>query len=241
MRYLYNDDLTDTEIAISDTIKNNIDLVLTKNIVELAEFCNVSPSKITKYAKRLGFNGYKEFIYQLKRDKNNNSEISSAFDYQKEKIEHFFEAFDAAKLEQLKEYINNSEKVYFFGRGPSLKVSEYFVPRLRVATSKNIIANYDEYLFDLDVAEDENRKLMIILTVSGKSEKVHEVANLCKSRGIKSVVISAYSNEKLKANCDLFINLMGRKEVFDKSLIRGRTLFYIYLEILTQDFMEFDK
>ncbi|WOO89801.1 MurR/RpiR family transcriptional regulator [Mollicutes bacterium LVI A0078] len=241
MKYLYNDELTPTEIEISDTISEHLDEVPTLTITKLAELCNVSPSKITKYAKRLGFNGYKEFQYQLKNDRYKTEDKGSSFEYQKEKILQFFDSFSISKMETLKKMILTSEKTYLFGRGPSLKVCEYYEPRLRVATNKNIVANYDEYLFDLDMqghTQNSEQKLMIVLTVSGKSQKVREVLQTAKKRGMKTVCMSAYYNQRLETESDLYINLLDRKEIFDKSLIRGRTLFYIYLEILTQDFVE---
>ncbi len=239
MKYLYNDELTATEIEISDIISEHLDEVPTLTITKLAELCSVSPSKITKYAKRLGFNGYKEFQYQLKNDRYKTEDKGSSFEYQKEKILQFFDSFSISKMESLKSLIFGSEKIYLFGRGPSLKVCEYYEPRLRVATNKNIVANYDEYLFDLDMQGTEGeQKLMIVLTVSGKSQKVREVLQTAKNRGMKTVCMSAYYNQRLETESDLYINLLDRKEIFDKSLIRGRTLFYIYLEILTQDFVE---
>ncbi|MFV0246935.1 MAG: MurR/RpiR family transcriptional regulator, partial [Mycoplasmatales bacterium] len=171
MKYLYNDVLTATEVKISDKISANLDKVGNMSISELAKLCNVSPSKITKYSKKLGFSGYKEFSYQILNDRySTGEEKGSAFEYQKEKIEQFFDSFSDGKLEDLKALILNSEKTYMFGRGPSLKVCEYYEPRLRVSTNKNIVSNYDEYLFDLDVDhKDQQKKLMIVLTVSGKS------------------------------------------------------------------------
>ncbi len=242
MRYLYNDDLTSTEIKISDKVCANLQEVIEMNITDLADFCGVSPSKITKYAKRLGFSGFKEFQYQLKNDKYLTKEKGSTLDYQKDKIMDFFDSFDEVKFKALKKEIFGAEKIYLFGRGPSLKVCEYYEPRLRVATRKNIVCDYDEYLFDLEVRDqladqDENR-LLIVLTVSGKTPKVHEVLQTAKRRGFKTICISAYKSEKLSKGSDLYIPLINRKEMFDKSLIRGRTLFYIYFETLTQECIE---
>ncbi len=239
MKYLYNSELTPMEVAISDKISENMDKVSDLTITQLAALCEVSPSKITKYAKKLGFDGYKEFIYQLKNDRFKNEDKGSTFEYQKEKIDLFFESFNPTKFQELRDLIFTSDKTYLFGRGPSLKVCEYYEPRLRIATNKNIVSNYDEYLFDLDM-ENENKeeKLMIVLTVSGKTAKIFDILNNAKLKGMKTVCISAYYNQKLEQNSDLYINLLDRKEMFDKSLIRGRTLFYIYFETLTQECVE---
>lgn len=238
MKFLYNDELTATEIAISDKIVQNVELVTNMSITSLAKHCEVSPSKITKYAKRLGFSGYKEFQYELKFASTHKNEIENSSDYQKDKIMQFFETFSFEKMEQLKTMILNADKTYLFGRGPSLKVCEYYEPRMRVATNKNIVSNYDEYLLDLDLATGNNeKKLMIVFTVSGKSKIVLEALKIAKARKMQTVCISSYYNQKLEV-ADLYINLLDRKELLDKRPIRGRTLFYIYLEILTQDFIE---
>ncbi len=240
MRYLYNEDLNSKDISISDKIVANINIVPDMNINELADLCDVSVSKISKYAKKLGFNGFKDFIYRLKQDHNHSRDKGGAFEYQKEKILEFFEDYNPDKVMEIQRLILESNKIYLFGRGPSNNVCEYYTPRLRVATGKDIISDYDEYLFDLDYAnlEHKEKRTVIILTVSGKSIKVHEMLQTCKDRNIQTICISSYHNEKLKNNADVYLPLINRKEVFDKSVIRGRTMFFIFLEILTQDFLD---
>lgn len=240
MRYLYNEDLSATDIAISDKIISHTDKVLQMNISELAIFCGVSVSKISKYSKKLGFNGFKDFIFQLKIDYNNSRDKGGAFDYQKDKINLFFEDYNPEIVENIQNIIMNSNKIYLFGRGPSHNVCEYYTPRLRVATGKNFISDYDEYLFDLDYfnQNENDKKTAIILTVSGKSKKVHEMLKICNDRNITTICISSYYNDKLAKNSTEYLSLINRKEVFDKSVIRGRTLFFIFLEILTQDFLD---
>lgn len=238
LNFLFPPDLTKTEIAISNSIIKNFDDIKGMSISNLAKIANVSPSKITKYAKKIGFTGYKELQYELKKTVSLNEKKQSSIEYQKEKITEFFNTIDIKKMNLLIEEIKKSSKIYFYGRGPSLKVAEYFVPRLRIASNKNIITNYDEYLFDSDLFRDEPNKLMILLTISGKTTQIHEVLEICKKRDIKTVVISAYISDELENNADLYINLLTKKEVFDRRVIRGRTLFFIYLEILTQQFMD---
>ncbi|MGL4589127.1 MAG: MurR/RpiR family transcriptional regulator [Mycoplasmatales bacterium] len=238
LKFLYGTKLSQTEYNISQLIEANISTIIGMSITEIAEFCSVSPSKITKYCKKLGLSGYKELQYELRHKRHEDLNDNSPFEYQREKILSFFSNYDQTKIEELISLIDSSEKVYFYGRGPSLKVAEYFAPRLHLATSKSFVSNYDEYLFDLDLAKVEENKLMVVLTVSGKTQKIHEILKLCKSRNIRTVVISGYVNNILERESDLYINLLSRKERYDRRIIRGRTLFYIYLEILTQELMD---
>lgn len=238
LKVLYNTKLSKTEYSISEKINEHTSEVIGMSISELAFFCDVSPSKITKYSKKLGFTGYKELQFFLTRNTERSYTKTTSLEYQREKIMDFFMSFDENKLQEFMNKIQSSDKVYLYGRGPSLKVNEYFVPRLRVATNKNIISNYDEYLFDIDLAKDEPNKLMIILTISGKTKKIHEIIDYCRKRKIETIVISAYSNHILERDADLYINLLSKKEQFDRRIIRGRTMFFLYLEILTQEFMD---
>ncbi len=237
MNYLYNSELNSRDIEISHKIEENIKHIDDISIAKLADLCNVSPSKITKYAKKLGFNGFKELQFQLKQDKNFDTKNNSVIESERKKIEKFFNDISQESLDMLCKEISRANKIYLFGRGPSLKVCEYYTPRLRVATNKNIIANYDEYIFDLDYLMEHPKKLMIVLTVSGKNNKVHEILKICKENNIKTICISAYKNDKLKKESDHHINLLDRKEVFDPSLYKGRTLFYLFFEILTQELL----
>lgn len=241
MNYLYNSELNAGDLKISKIIEKNIKKIDELSIAQLADLCGVSPSKITKYSKKLGFRGFKELQFQLKADKNIDIKNNSIVENERLKVEQFFNDFSQDNLDVVTGEIKKANKIYLFGKGPSLKVCEYYTPRLRVAANKNIITNYDEYLFDLDYLSEGNKKLMILLTVSGKNDKVHETLKICKEKGIKTICISAYKSDKLSAESDYHISLMNRKEVFDPSLFKGRSLFYLYFEILTQELLSKER
>ena len=129
MNYLYNEELTHTEIEISDKIKNNIEEASNMSIVELDKFTGVSTSKITKYCKRLGFTGFKEFSHQIKLDLNSESNYNSAFEFQKERLLKFLDSYNEESFQQVTDMILKSDKIYVYGLGPSLNVANSFTPR----------------------------------------------------------------------------------------------------------------
>ncbi|HYE11071.1 MAG TPA: RpiR family transcriptional regulator, partial [Patescibacteria group bacterium] len=109
-------------------------------ITQAADLCSCSVSKISKFVKKLGFTNYKQFMDFLYGKEISQKKTSSEL----ERIKLFIDDFDASLVEEFIELMNNHEKIILFGYGPSFICAQYFEYRLRVCSSKFILAVGDE-------------------------------------------------------------------------------------------------
>ncbi|MDY0394540.1 hypothetical protein RWE15_08910 [Virgibacillus halophilus] len=63
----YYDQMNENDLHVISFVSRNIDVCKDKTVTEIANYCNVSPSTIIRTTKKLGFHGYSEFRYFLKK------------------------------------------------------------------------------------------------------------------------------------------------------------------------------
>jgi DNA-binding MurR/RpiR family transcriptional regulator len=131
-------------------------------ITEAAKLADVSPSKISKMVKKMGFSGYKEYFRfltgkELVKQKRLNSEFA--------RIKEFMENFDEASVDYLAELIQQSGKILLFGYGPTNFCMEYFEYKLNFTLNKNVIRVSQPSLIPDLLTEDS---LLLVFSVAGK-------------------------------------------------------------------------
>ncbi|WP_369126382.1 MurR/RpiR family transcriptional regulator, partial [Staphylococcus simulans] len=95
---LYYDDLSVSEKFLINYIENNYSKIANVSIVSLSELANVSTSTIVRSMKKLGYNGFTDFKYQIVNEDQNkfseplrqleniNSQIKSAIIKNQEEV-----------------------------------------------------------------------------------------------------------------------------------------------------------
>lgn len=174
--------LNKLEQKIHETLSEQIKINDNMRITEAAETCDCSTSKISKFVKKLGFDNYKQYLDFLQgRDipeQNHTNELL--------RIHNFINDFDDLMAEEMLELIEKHDKIVLFGYGPSLICAQYFEYRLRLFTSKMIIAVADE----VSVASMTNEStLLILITVTGKFQSFQDVYTQSKEKGCDVVMV----------------------------------------------------
>jgi DNA-binding MurR/RpiR family transcriptional regulator len=145
-----------------------------------------------------------------------------------ERIKLFIDDFDASLVEEFIELMNNHEKIILYGYGPSFICAQYFEYRLRVCSSKFILAVGDE--ISLETMMDQNT-LLIIFTTTGTFRSFENIYNISKNKGSKVLMIAEEYNTTLFANCDRIFWLCKFPQPSElKPHEKSRTVFFIFIE-----------
>ncbi|MFA9379207.1 MAG: MurR/RpiR family transcriptional regulator [Lachnotalea sp.] len=197
-------------------------------ITKASELCDCSVSKISKFAKKLGFENFKQYLNFLYGENMLVSENSSELT----RIKNFIEEFDKELIDEFLELIISHEKIVFFGYGPSLLCAQYFEYRLRTCTNKMIVAVSDEISVSSTV--DENT-LLIILTVTGTFHSFKNIYNSAKNKGCNVAILVEEYNTTLFDQCDKIFWLSKVPQPnYLKPYEKSRTIFFIFLEEVIQ-------
>ncbi|MCG0275163.1 MAG: SIS domain-containing protein [Thermosediminibacteraceae bacterium] len=195
-------------------------------IMEAAEKCGCSISKISKLVKKLGFKSYKQYIAFLQNK--DLSETLPTSSTELERIKKFIDDFDLTIVDKVIDLINSHNKIILFGYGPSFLCAEYFEYKLRFVTDRFVIAAPDEvYLENLI----DSNSLLIIFTATGRFASFENIYRKCNECNCKVIIISEEYNDSLLSCCDQLFWLCKYKQPdYLKPHEKTRTVFFIFIE-----------
>jgi DNA-binding MurR/RpiR family transcriptional regulator len=219
------DRLNDLEISIHNRLtlesKENPNLTIT----EAAKLSGVSPSKISKLVKKMGFSGYKEYFRfltgkELIKQKKLNSEFA--------RIKDFMENFDESTVDYLAGLIQQSDKILLFGYGPTNFCMEYFEYKLNFTLNKNVIRVSQPSLIPDLLTEDS---LLLIFSVAGKFANFDPLFEEAKKHHAKSLLVMEEMNTDLTLDASEIIFLTkSHQDEHLKSHEKTRTILLMYIE-----------
>ena len=194
-------------------------------ITEAAAIIGVSPSKISKFVKKIGFSGYKEYLRfitgkELVKQKKMNTEFS--------RIKDFMESFDPSTATYLANLINTYDKIILFGYGPTNICMEYFEYKLTYNVEKHVIRATETSLIPSLLTENT---LLLIFSVAGKFAQFDSLFEEANKHKAKALLIIEELNPKLLLNKTEIIYLTkSQQDGHLASHEKTRTILFIYIE-----------
>lgn len=192
-------------------------------ITDVAAYCDVSPSKISKFVKKMGFANFKQY-----RDFLNNDTLPSTSSNELRRLLGFVKDFDDSLVQEMVTTIEKYSKIILFGYGPSLLCAQYFEYRLRTCTNKTIVATSDELSIS-SIIDDQT--LIIILTVTGTFSSFETIYAKAQHKKSEVVMVVEEYNKSLLSQCDRIFWLSKEKQPdLLKPYEKTRTVFFIFFE-----------
>ncbi|MGG5318994.1 MurR/RpiR family transcriptional regulator [Enterococcus sp. AZ072] len=194
-------------------------------ITEAAEATGVSPSKISKFVKKIGFSGYKEYFRfltgkELVKKKKLNSEFA--------RIQDFMENFDAETVSYLAEQIKTHDKIILFGYGPTSICMEYFGYKLTYIIDKNVIQATQSSMIPSLLTENS---LLLVFTVAGKFAQFDHLFEEAKRHHTKALLIIEEFNASLNLDQQEIIYLTkSHQDEQLNSHEKTRTVLMMFIE-----------
>jgi len=224
------DILNQLEDALYKTILNAAKEDQSLNITKASELCGVSPSKISKTVKKLGFKNYKEFIKYCRGDFIDSED--KLYSNELKRVATYIENFDENVVLEVIRKINNFNKVVIYGLGPSFICAQYFEYKLRMCTNKSVLAINDEVQIK-NIADSDT--LFIILSVTGKFSSFDPICNIVNQNKGEILIIFEEYNTIHYTNVQNIIYLTKHKQ--DDSFApyeKTRTILFIFIEEVIQ-------
>lgn len=216
--------LNELEKTIHETLSNELKENKNLTILEASELVGVSPSKISKFSKKIGFDNFKQYKSFFNGDEINYKPVSDEL----ERIKNYIETFDPKLVDDFIDIFNKYDKIILFGYGPSYICADYFAYRLRTITQKFIISSSEE-VEAINLA-DENT-LLIVFSTTGKFRNFDNFfSEINKKGGNILLILEEYNSDiDIQNNTTYFLT----KTHQDKNLLpyeKSRTIFFIFME-----------
>ncbi|MGG5333003.1 MurR/RpiR family transcriptional regulator [Enterococcus sp. AZ163] len=219
------DRLNELETQIHQTLSDISQERPSMTITEAAEATGVSPSKISKFVKKIGFSGYKEYFRfltgkELVKKKKLNSEFA--------RIQDFMENFDAETVSYLAEQIKTHDKIILFGYGPTSICMEYFGYKLTYIIDKNVIQATQSSMIPSLLTENS---LLLVFTVAGKFAQFDHLFEEAKRHRTKALLIIEEFNASLNLDQQEIIYLTkSHQDEQLNSHEKTRTVLMMFIE-----------
>ncbi|NLZ49751.1 MAG: MurR/RpiR family transcriptional regulator [Clostridiales bacterium] len=174
--------LTNSEQKVFTYIYHNEQKVMTMKINDLAKATFTSKTVIINLAQKLGFEGFSDLKYYLKTSYNseNSNKVLEDLQYSlKENIERTFKVTDIALYKNIAKEIIKAKAVYVFARGTS-KAAGYHLNHMLLTLGIKCIFVQDYNLSTIVGNTLEKDEMVILISLSGKTSKILEIANIAK-------------------------------------------------------------
>ena len=203
---LHFEELTELEQEIaryflqSDTIQDDL------SSQQVTQKLHISQAALTRFAKKCGFTGYREFIFQYQHQANKQDTHSHKHSPLTKRVlrsysnirEQTQDLIDEAQLERVAQLIENAERVYFFGTGSSgLIAREMKLRFMRLGVVCEALTDQDGFAWTTSIM-DENC-LVLGFSLSGTTQSVLDSLLDAMEMGAKTILFTSAPNKNSQA------------------------------------------
>ena len=235
---------TQAERTIADFFINNGEKMnFSAKVISQKLF--VSEASLSRFAKKCGFKGYREFIYQYEESFVEKNEfaldnIRQVLDAYQELLNKAYKLIDETQIGRISGYLSRLYRVFVCGMGNSgLAAREMGIRFMRVGVDINSVTDSD-LIKMLTVLQNENC-LAIGISISGEKEEILFFLKEAHKKGAKTVLITATNKESFKEFCDEIVLVPTRLGLHFGNVISPQFPISIMLDILYSCYIEQDK
>lgn len=226
---------TAADRKVYEVVVNNIDAVLRGTATSLAEDFDISQPAITRFCKKLGYNGFSDFriaMYQHHRSASMAETPSTAIDYYCKLLRLIPAAMEEVDIEGLAERILNSHLVTITGFHKSSLPARLLHLNL---IKFGLATNYSSYDYIAPGGSMSSQDTLVIFSASSKIYKdtVEQLREKPEDKRPYIVLVSMNAKSSLKAKVDQFIWLPNYQNQNYSQYLESQVVFMVFVDLLT--------
>ena len=203
---LHFEELTELEQEIARYFLQVDTIVDDLSSQQVTQKLHVSQAALTRFAKKCGFTGYREFVFQYQHQTNKQDTHSHKHSPLTKRVlrsysnlrEQTQDLIDEAQLERVAQLIEDAERVYFFGTGSSgLIAREMKLRFMRLGVVCEALTDQDGFAWTTSIM-DENC-LVLGFSLSGTTQSVLDSLLDAKEMGAKTILFTSAPNKNSQA------------------------------------------
>ena len=173
---------------------------------QVTQKLHISQAALTRFAKKCGFAGYREFVFQYQHQSSKadthshkhsplTKRVLRSYSIMREQTQ---DLIDEEQLERVAQLIDNAERVYFFGTGSSgLIAREMKLRFMRLGVVCEALTDQDGFAWTTSIM-DENC-LVLGFSLSGTTQSVLDSLLDAKEMGAKTILFTSAPNKNSQA------------------------------------------
>ena len=173
---------------------------------QVTQKLHISQAALTRFAKKCGFTGYREFVFQYQHQASKpdthshkhsplTKRVLRSYSIMREQTQ---DLIDEEQLERVAQLIDDAERVYFFGTGSSgLIAREMKLRFMRLGVVCEALTDQDGFAWTTSIM-DENC-LVLGFSLSGTTQSVLDSLLDAKEMGAKTILFTSAPNKNSQA------------------------------------------
>ena len=203
---LHFEELTELEQEIARYFLQVDTIVDDLSSQQVTQKLHVSQAALTRFAKKCGFTGYREFVFQYQHQANKQDTHSHKHSPLTKRVlrsysnlrEQTQDLIDEEPLERVAQLIDDAERVYFFGTGSSgLIAREMKLRFMRLGVVCEALTDQDGFAWTTSIM-DENC-LVLGFSLSGTTQPVLDSLLDAMEMGAKTILFTSAPNKNSQA------------------------------------------
>lgn len=238
------DSFTSVEKSIADFFIHNCEK-MDFSAKSVAERLYVSEASLSRFSKKCGYRGYREFIYQyeetfVEKQESITRNTRMVLNAYQELINKTYSMIDEVQVARIARLLGRAERVFVCGMGSSGVASEEMEMRfMRVGV--NIQAVKDIDLMRMQSVFQNERSLIVGISLSGERKGVRYLMQESHKKGAKTVFITTRSRNEFHEFCDEQLLVPSLKNLNHGNLISPQFPILVMLDIIYSCYVELDK
>ena len=224
----YKQSATESEKEVLRFLINQTREAVEMDIHTMAKKCFCSPATIVRICKKNGFSGFKELKQALWNDMNFSKQlmqvnldapsgekipniVANVLNTNIMAIQNIYNLLDFDELDRIVALLLSQRYVYLYGIGASFLVAKDFQQKLERINKRTFLYE-DIHLQLISSTNLEPGDVAIIVSYSGITKEIIEIAQNVKMCGGKIIAITKYGTNKLSSMSDfnLFVPMLEK-------------------------------
>lgn len=185
--------LTPTEVEILNWMESNISSCLHIDLKELSSKLYTSNATIVRFCQKLGFRGFNEFKYQIRRQlQQQNSSTYFSDDIISRNLALFrdnLEQLDFFTLHEAANLLTSDRPIYIYGANLSSIPAHYLQNVLNSLDYSCILIEWQQLLSTL-VYEVSDDSILLLISAHGDPSRYQSVLETAKERHITTILLT---------------------------------------------------
>jgi len=244
---------TSSERSVADFILDKPEEIYRLNIQDLASRSNVSLPTVFRFARRLGFKGFKDFKVALIRDigvglfftpdnlqdGSGRSITKNLFEKEIANLRETLVNLDQRALSQAVSSVRKAERILFFAVSSSIPIALDFCWKFSMA-GFTCFQSADVYAQEVASKNATKADVAIGISFSGASRETVRCMENAKKNGAKTVCVTTFINSPITRHSDirLFtapVAALYQKFDFPSKISQAVILDALYLQVVLKD------
>ncbi len=238
------ENLTTVEKSIADFFINNKE-IKDFDAKSIADYLYISEASLSRFSKKLGFAGYREFTYhyqatfqQEKMEVEEGTKI--VLNTYQELLNKSYNLISENQMNRITKMISRKKRIYVYGVGSSGLVAQELKMRfMRIGLDVEAVTDF--HLLLINAVRLNNDSLVIGISISGATKEIIDALYMAKEKGANTIFITSRNNNQFSKDFDEVVLTAVKQNLEYGNVISPQFPALVIVDIIYANYLKDDR